>query len=47
LDASWESLEDFKERYPDFKLEDALFSQAGGSVMEPSSTGKNQAPTSG
>jgi hypothetical protein len=54
LDASWEPLEDFKERYPDFKLEDELFSQAGGSVMDSvfgkqyrRLRGKHQAPASG
>jgi len=33
-EATWESLESFKERYPDFQLEDKLFSQEGGSVMD-------------
>jgi hypothetical protein len=55
LDASWEPLEDFKERYPDFKLEDELFSQASGSDVMDSVfgkqyrrlRGKHQAPASG
>jgi transcriptional regulator GlxA family with amidase domain len=53
-DASWEPLEDFKERYPEFKLEDELFNQAGGSVMDSMfgkqfrhRTKKQQAPASG
>ena len=33
-EATWEALESFKERYPDFQLEDKLFSQEGGSVMD-------------
>jgi hypothetical protein len=33
MDATSEPLEDFK-KYPSFKLEDELFSQAGGSVMD-------------
>ena len=32
-EATWESLESLKERYPDFQLEDKLFSQEGGSVV--------------
>jgi hypothetical protein len=54
LDASWEPLEDFKEKYPDLKLEDELFSQADGSVMDSvfgkqyrRLTGQKQAPASG
>jgi hypothetical protein len=33
-DATWEELQQFKETYPDFKLEDELFCQKGGSVMD-------------
>jgi hypothetical protein len=33
-DASWEPVEEFKVKYPDFKLEDELFSTMGGSVMD-------------
>lgn len=33
-DATWEPLEQFRERYPQFQLEDELFSQGGGSVMD-------------
>ncbi|CAN6198913.1 unnamed protein product [Urochloa humidicola] len=33
-DASWLELQTFKETYPDFKLEDELFCQEGGSVMD-------------
>jgi hypothetical protein len=33
-DATWEALPDFKERYPEFKLEDELFGQGGGSVVD-------------
>jgi hypothetical protein len=33
-DASCVDVQDFEDRYPDFKLEDELFSQAGGSVMD-------------
>jgi hypothetical protein len=32
--ASWEPVEDFKEKYPEFKLEDQLFSRVGGSAMD-------------
>jgi hypothetical protein len=33
-EASWMSLEQFKEDFPDFQLEDELFHQAGGSVVD-------------
>jgi hypothetical protein len=33
-EATWEPLEQFKEAYRDFQLEDELFHQAGGSVMD-------------
>jgi hypothetical protein len=33
-ETSWEGLEQFKEAYPDFQLEDELFRQAGGSVID-------------
>jgi hypothetical protein len=33
-DATWEDLIQFKEAYPDFKLEDELFCQKGGNVMD-------------
>ena len=33
-EATWESLEHFKESYPEFKLEDELFSQEGRSVVD-------------
>jgi hypothetical protein len=33
-DATWEQLDQFKDSYPDFKLEDELFCQKGGSVMD-------------
>ena len=32
-DATWERLDGFQEAYPDFQLEDELFSQAGRDVM--------------
>jgi hypothetical protein len=32
-DATWELLEEFEAAYPDFQLEDELFSQAGRDVM--------------
>ena len=32
-DATWERLDEFQEAYPDFQLEDELFSQAGRDVM--------------
>jgi hypothetical protein len=34
VDASWEPVEDLKEKYPEFKLEDELFSRVGGNVMD-------------
>jgi hypothetical protein len=33
-EAIWEPLEQFKEAYPEFKLEDELFRQGGGSAMD-------------
>jgi hypothetical protein len=33
-EATWEQLEPFKEAYPDFQLEDKLFRQEGGNVMD-------------
>jgi hypothetical protein len=33
-EATWEPLEQFKEAYPEFKLENELFRQGGGSVMD-------------
>jgi hypothetical protein len=32
-EATWELLEEFKAAYPDFQLEDELFSHAGRDVM--------------
>jgi transcriptional regulator GlxA family with amidase domain len=32
-DATWESLPEFHEHFPDFQLEDELFVQAGRDVM--------------
>jgi hypothetical protein len=32
-DATWERADDFKAAYPDFQLEDELFSHAGRDVM--------------
>jgi hypothetical protein len=32
-DASWELLDDFKARFPDFQLEDKLFLEEGRDVM--------------
>jgi hypothetical protein len=34
LAATWEALEDFKEAYLEFQLEDMLFQQGGGNVMD-------------
>jgi hypothetical protein len=36
VDATWEALPDFKERYPTFKLEDELFGQGGEVLWTPS-----------
>jgi hypothetical protein len=54
VDASWEPLEEFKEKYPNFKLEDELFRLAGGSVKDSMfgkkfrrGKDKSQAPNSG
>jgi len=33
-DSTWEKLEDFKEAYPEFQLEDELFRKEGGSVAD-------------
>jgi len=33
-EATWEPLLEFKEKYPSFKLEDELFGQEGGSVVD-------------
>jgi hypothetical protein len=33
-EATWESLEQFKEDCPEFQLEDELFRQGGGSVID-------------
>jgi hypothetical protein len=33
-DAIWEALDQFKEDFPAFQLEDELFRQAGGSVVD-------------
>jgi hypothetical protein len=33
-DATWEPLQDFKDDYPEFQLEDVLFHQTGGSVVD-------------
>ncbi|TKW34406.2 hypothetical protein SEVIR_2G307401v4 [Setaria viridis] len=33
-EATWEDLTAFKERYPTFQLEDKLFSQGSGSIMD-------------
>jgi len=33
-DSTWEKLEDFKEAYPEFQLEDELFQKEGGSVAD-------------
>jgi transcriptional regulator GlxA family with amidase domain len=32
-DATWEPLQEFREQFPDFQLEDELFQQAGRDVM--------------
>jgi hypothetical protein len=34
IEATWEPLEHFKEAYSEFKFEDELFCQGGGSVMD-------------
>ena len=31
---TWEQLEEFKETYPNFQLEDKLFSKEGGNVVD-------------
>ena len=53
-EASWRPLEEFKEEYPNFKLEDELFCHEGGSVMDTffgkkfqRRKSKTQAPSSG
>lgn len=53
-EASWRPLEEFKEEYPNFKLEDELFCHEGGSVMDTffgkkfqRRRSKTQAPSSG
>jgi hypothetical protein len=33
-EATWEELEQFKEDYPTFQLEDNMFRSAGGSVVD-------------
>jgi hypothetical protein len=33
-EATWEQLDTFKDVYPDFQLEDKLFRQEGGNVMD-------------
>jgi hypothetical protein len=33
-EATWEPIDQFKDAYPEFQLEDELFRQAGGSVMD-------------
>jgi len=33
-DCTWEKLDDFKEAYPEFQLEDELFRKEGGSVAD-------------
>ena len=32
-DATWEQLEEFRQHFPDFQLEDELFAQAGRDIM--------------
>jgi hypothetical protein len=32
-DATWEKLDDFRQQFPEFQLEDELFAQAGRDVM--------------
>ena len=32
-DATWEQLDEFRQHFPDFQLEDELFVQAGRNVM--------------
>ena len=32
-DATWETLDEFRDHFPDFQLEDELFAQAGRDVM--------------
>ena len=32
-DATWETLDEFRDHFPDFQLEDELFTQAGRDVM--------------
>ena len=33
-DTTWEQLDEFKATYPDFQLEDKLFSKEGGNVVD-------------
>ena len=45
-DATWETLDAFRDDFPDFQLEDELFSQAGRDVMTGISYSR-QRPSSG
>jgi hypothetical protein len=38
FDATWELVDDFKARFPDFQLEDELFLEGGRDVMVGNST---------
>jgi hypothetical protein len=46
-DATWEPLQEFREQFPDFQLEDELFQQAGRDVMTGVAYSRRRRPISG